>query len=97
MIITINSHITLARYSILAHHKECTHITYEQYCQMYVLTTEVPANCNTIPSFRQLFHHHHTLLMGILSNVLCPLGCSLVVIDVVIVVRVGKLAIVQKT
>jgi hypothetical protein len=36
------------------------HITYRQYCQMYVHAMNVPANCNTIPPFRWLFHHHHT-------------------------------------
>jgi hypothetical protein len=57
---------------------------------------EVPANHNTIPSFRQLFHHHHTLLMGVLSVVLCPLQCALIMINGVIVICIGQLTIVQK-
>jgi hypothetical protein len=56
---------------------------------MYAHARRVPANHNTIPSFRWLFHHCHTLLMGIFSIMLCPLRRTLVVIHSIIVICIG--------
>jgi hypothetical protein len=53
-------------------------------------------NHNITPSFRRLFHHHHTLLMGVFSIVLCPLRCAFVMIHGIIVVHVVQLSIAQE-
>jgi hypothetical protein len=71
--VTINNYTVPGHCGAPVHDIECTHITHKQYCQMYARARSVPANRNTIPSFRRLFHHRHTLLTGILGIMLCPL------------------------
>jgi hypothetical protein len=93
---TIISYIVPARHSIPVRDIECMRITYAQYCQMYARIIEVSANCNTIPSFRRLFHHHHTLLMGVLGVVLCPLRCPFIMVNGIIIVRIVQLTIAEK-
>jgi hypothetical protein len=90
---TINSYIVLARHGSLVRNIECMCITYAQYCQMYAHVIAIPVNCNTIPSFRWLFHHRQTLLTGVLSIMLCPLRCSFIMIDGIIIVCIGQLTI----
>jgi hypothetical protein len=63
---------------------------------MYVHARRVPVNCNTIPFFRQLFHHHHTLLTRVLGIMLCPLRYTFIMIYGIVVVCVVQLAIAQK-
>jgi hypothetical protein len=44
--ITINSYTILGHYGTLVHDILCRCITYEQYCQMYMCASRVPANRN---------------------------------------------------
>jgi hypothetical protein len=95
-IITINSYIVPGHHGTLAHGIQCTCNTYEQYCQMYAHARRSPVNCNTIPSFRWLFHHCHTLLTGVLGIMLYPLRHSFIMIDAIIVIRIVQLTVAQK-
>jgi hypothetical protein len=62
---TINSYIVLAHHGSLVHDIECTHITYAQYCQMYVRVIAVPVNHNRCS-------YMHLQWKGIPLNHTCP-------------------------
>jgi hypothetical protein len=71
--VTINSLTVPGCYGAPDRDMEYTHMIHRQYCQMYAHVRRVPVNCNITPSFRWLFHHRHTSLMGVLGIMLRPL------------------------